>query len=69
MKSSPPSDRAPALDLDLPTSPGDVEALRQARRHEAGRELDLDRLAPPVLFGPWPPRRTTAAGRLPFELD
>ncbi len=72
MRSSAPSDLP--LASDLPTTREDVAAqrrLRAAQHDEPGRldEDQLRRLWPPEIFGPWPARRTTAAGRRPFELE
>jgi len=69
MRSSRPSERKTSPEIDVPASPEDVAALRRARQAGEPDVLPLDRLQPPELFGPWPPRLTTAQGRRPFELD
>lgn len=68
MRSDKPSDRLD-LEQDLVTTSDDIRALRE-HRPRAGADwleqieaLSVEKLAPDT-----PPRRTTSAGYLPFEL-
>lgn len=60
------------VDLDfLPASPEDLRALAESRDGHRGENLlltALDRLFPPAIFGPVPPRTTTSEGWPEFEL-
>jgi hypothetical protein len=71
MSSSPRSEKRAEpleLDRDLPRTPADRVALRRPDFTAALDPRWLEMLSPPDLFGPWTPRRETAAGRRPFEL-